>query len=48
MVLKTVMDDEATDAISDHKEDAKNDDDDEESLNDLNDLINTIFGDFKK
>lgn len=48
MVLKTVMDNEATDAIADHKEDAKSDDDDEESLNDLNDLINTIFGNFKK
>ena len=49
MVLKTVMDDEATDAIADHKEDAKNDDDDNEaSLNDLNDLINAIFGDLKK
>lgn len=48
MVLKTVMDNEATDAMADHKEDAKSDDDDEESLNDLNDLINTIFGNFKK
>lgn len=49
MVLKTVMDDEATDAIADHKEDAKNDDDnDETSSNDLNDLINAIFGDLKK
>lgn len=48
MVLETVMDDEATDAIMDHKEDAKSDDDNETSTSDLNDLINTIFGDLKK